>query len=217
MASGLPIALTPANRASWPLRGQGFVALVQTASHPIRITPDYDFLLSMIDKVCRRVTLQVTNCSYGVFTMSWDLRRVLEKTALRVLTASAMLLISPLAALASDTNIHPGFAGIYVARVDKKAPSMSVSLGVDGTATVTEDPGTGSITSFGHWANDGSQIKVTFNADEGAPVAPPMVFQVVHNKLQPVTWNHEAWGSAHPPTMEKGYKVKYLFWSTTMP
>jgi hypothetical protein len=193
------------------------VALVQTASHPIRITPDYDFLLSMIDKVCRRVTLQVTNCSYGVFTMSWDLRRVLEKTALRVLTASAMLLISPLAALASDTNIHPGFAGIYVARVDKKAPSMSVSLGVDGTATVTEDPGTGSITSFGHWANDGSQIKVTFNADEGAPATPPMVFQVVHNKLQPVTWNHEAWGSAHPPTMEKGYKVKYLFWSTTMP
>ena len=79
----------------------------------------------MFDKVCRRVTLQVTNCSYGVFTMPWDLRRVLEKTALRVLTASAMLLISPLAALASDTNIHPGFAGIYVARVDKKAPSMS--------------------------------------------------------------------------------------------
>ena len=104
-----------------------------------------------------------------------------------------------------------------MARVDKKAPSMTVSLGVDGTATVTEDPGTGSITSFGHWANDGSQVKVTFNADEGAPAAPPMVFQVLHSKLQAVTWNHEAWGNLHPPTMEKGYKVKYLFWSTTMP
>jgi hypothetical protein len=193
------------------------VALVQYDSHPTRITLDYNFLLSMIDEVCRRVTLLLTNCSYGVLIMPWDLRRVLEKTALRVLTAGAMLLISPLAALASDTNIHPGFAGIYVARVDKKAPSMTVSLGVDGTATVTEDPGTGSITSFGHWANDGSQIKVTFKADEGEPAAPPMVFQVVHNKLQPVTWNHEAWGNAHPPTMEKGYKVKYLFWSTTMP
>ena len=148
--------------------------------------------------------------------MPWDLRRVLEKTALRVLTASAMLLISPLAALASDTNIHPGFAGIYVARVDKKAPSMSVSLGVDGTATVTEDPGTGSITSFGHWASDGSQIKVTFNADADEVAPPPMVFQLFHNKLQPVTWNHDAWGTAHPPSMEKGYKVKYLFWTTTM-
>jgi len=146
--------------------------------------------------------------------------RVLEKpftSALRVLVASATLLITPLAAFAGNTDIHPRLAGIYVARVDKKAPSMSVSLGVDGTATVTEDPGTGSITSFGHWDSDGSQVKVTFNADAGEPVASPMVFQVVHNKLQAVTWDHEAWGKAHPPAMEKGYKVKYLFWTTTMP
>jgi hypothetical protein len=152
--------------------------------------------------------------------MPWDLIRMLNKpftSAVRVLVASATLLITPLAAFAGNTDIHPGFAGVYVARVDKKAPSMSVSLGVDGTATVTEDPGTGSITSFGHWDSDGSQIKVTFNADAGEPVSPPMVFQVVHNKLQAVTWNHEAWGAAHPPAMEKGYKVKYLFWTTTMP
>ena len=147
--------------------------------------------------------------------MPCDLMRVFGKP-LRVLVASATLLISPLGALAGNTDIHPGFAGIYVARVDKKAPSMTVSLGVDGTATVTEDPGTGSITSFGHWGNDGSQIKVTFDADAGEPAAPPMVFQVVHNKLQPVTWNHEACGTAHPPAMQKGYKVKYLFWTTTM-
>src|ERR1700685_4225579 len=111
-------------------------------------------------------------CSF----MPWDLTRVVGKpftSIVRVLLGSATLLSSPLAVLAATTDIHPGFAGIYVARVDKKAPSMSVSLGVDGTATVTEDPGTGSITSFGHWANEGGQIKVTFNADEGAPVAPP--------------------------------------------
>ena len=151
--------------------------------------------------------------------MPCDLTRVFGKpftSLVRVLVASATLLSSPLAVLAANTDIHPRFAGIYVARVDKKAPSMSVSLGVDGTATVTEDPGTGSITSFGHWANDGSQIKVTFDADAGEPATPPMVFQVVGNKMQPVTWNHEAWGTAHPPTMEKGYKVKYLFWTTTM-
>ncbi len=152
--------------------------------------------------------------------MPCDFMRILEKpftSALRVLVASATLLVSPLAVLAANTNTHAGLAGIYVARVDKKAPSMSVSLGLDGTATVTEDPGTGSITSFGQWASDGSQIKVTFNADAGEQAPPPMVFQLLHNKLQPVTWNHEAWGTAHPPTMEKGYKVKYLFWTTTMP
>jgi hypothetical protein len=150
--------------------------------------------------------------------MPWYLIRVKPFTSvLRLLVASATLLISPVVALAGNTDTHPGFAGIYVARVDKKAPSMGVSLGVDGTATVTEDPGTGAMTSFGHWVSDGTQIKVTFDADAGVPAMAPMVFQVLHNKMQAVTWNHAAWGTAHPPTMEKGYKVKYLFWATTMP
>jgi len=150
--------------------------------------------------------------------MSWSLIRVKPFTSvLHLLVASATLLISPIGALAANTDTHPALAGIYVARVDKKAPSMSESLGVDGTATVTEDPGTGSITSFGHWANEGSQIKVTFDANAGEPAAAPMVFQVLHNKMEAVTWNHDAWGTAHPPTMDKGYKVKYLFWTATMP
>jgi hypothetical protein len=138
------------------------------------------------------------------------------KSALRVLVASAMALFAPLAALAGNTTITPGLAGIYVARVAKTAPSMTVSLGKDGTATVTGDLGNGSITSFGSWQNDGQQIKVTFNAEEGAPAETPMVFQTGHNQLHAVSWNHEAWGNANPPVMKKGYKVKYLFWSTTM-
>ena len=93
---------------------------------------------------------------------------------------------------------------------------MTVSLGTDGTATVTGDLGKGSITSFGSWQDLGSQVKVTFNAEEGAPPPPPMIFQPSHNKLQAITWDREEWGNAQPPTMTKGYKVKYLFWSTTM-
>jgi hypothetical protein len=138
------------------------------------------------------------------------------KSALRVLVASAMALFAPLAALAGNTTITPGLAGIYVARVAKTAPSMTVSLGKDGTATVTGDLGKGSITSFGSWQKDGEQIKVTFNAEEGAPAETPMIFQTGHNQLHAVSWNHEAWGDANPPVMKKGYKVKYLFWSTTM-
>ena len=44
----------------------------------------------------------------------------------------------------------------------------------------------------------------------------PMVFEPVHGKLQAISWDHQAWGTAQPPAMIKGYKVKYLFWSTTM-
>lgn len=145
--------------------------------------------------------------------------RIFEKSAvagLRVWLAGAMLSISPVAALAASTNVHPGFAGIYVTRAPKTAPSMSVSLGVDGSATVTQDPGQGSSTVFGRWQDDGHQIKVTFDAVEGEPVPAPMVFEPAHGKLQAISWDHQAWGAAQPPAMIKGYKVKYLFWSKTM-
>jgi hypothetical protein len=145
--------------------------------------------------------------------------KVLEKSAtsaLRVLLAGVMVSISPVAALAGNSQIHASFAGIYVTRAPKTAPSMSVSLGADGTATVTQDPGQGSTTWLGHWQDDGKQIKVSFNAIEGEQPVPPMVFEPAHNKLQVVSWNHEVWGNSAPPTMTKGYKVKYLFWTTTM-
>ncbi|MGA3226110.1 MAG: hypothetical protein ABSC65_20255 [Acidobacteriaceae bacterium] len=137
-------------------------------------------------------------------------------TALRLLLAGAMLSLSPLAALAENTHIHASFVGVYVTRAPKTAPTMSVSLGADGSATVTQDPGQGSTTLFGKWQDDGRQIKVSFNAAAGEQPEAPMVFEVVHSKLQAVSWNHEAWGTAQPPAMTKGYKVKYLFWTTTM-
>jgi len=94
-------------------------------------------------------------------------------------------------ALAADTHIHASFVGVYVTRAPKTSPTMSVSLGADGSATVTQDPGQGSSTYFGHWQDDGKQIKVTFNALEGEQPVPPMVFESAHNKLQAVSWNHE--------------------------
>jgi hypothetical protein len=151
--------------------------------------------------------------------MSCLAMRIFEKSttsALRVLLAGVMVSISPVAALAADGHIHASLAGIYVTRAPKTDPTMSVSLGEDGTATVTQDPGQGSSTYFGHWQDEGNQIKVTFNATEGEPAPPPMVFETAHNKLEAVSWNHEIWGNVHPPTMTKGYKVKYLFWSATM-
>jgi hypothetical protein len=150
--------------------------------------------------------------------MSCDAIRIHKSatTALRLLLAGAMLSLAPLAALAANPNIHASFVGVYVTRAPKTAPTMSVSLGADGSATVTQDPGQGSTTMFGKWQDDGRQIKVTFNAEAGEQPTAPMVFEVVHSKLQATSWDHEAWGTAQPPAMTKGYKVKYLFWTTTM-
>jgi hypothetical protein len=119
------------------------------------------------------------------------------------------------AGLADNTTAHSRFAGVYLSHF--ALPSMNLSLGRDGTATVTEDPGTGAKTLFGHWVDSGSQVTVTFDAVEGAPLEPPMVFAPAHDGLQAVTWNHAAWGKVDPPPMKKGFKVKQLYWLTTGP
>jgi hypothetical protein len=132
-----------------------------------------------------------------------------------LLLACAILWQYPLAALADSTAAHSKFAGVYLSRV--AGPSMSLSLGKDGNATVTEDSGNGTTTLFGHWAESGGQVAVTFDAAEGKPVEPPMVFQPSHDRLQAVTWNHASWGKVDPPPMTKGFKVKQLYWFTTGP
>ena len=119
------------------------------------------------------------------------------------------------AARADNTTVHSRFAGVYLSHF--RGPSMNLSLGRDGTATVTEDPGTGAATLFGHWVDDGSQVTVTFDAVEGRPIEPPMVFAPARDGLQAVTWNHAAWGKVDPPPMKKGFKVKQLYWLTTGP
>ena len=94
---------------------------------------------------------------------------------------------------APDTTDATGPAG----------PAFSVSLGPDGTATVTQDLGKGAVTTFGHWTDAGSQITVKFDAADGKPTDPPMIFQPSHDGLQAVTWNHTLWGKTTPPALKK--------------
>ena len=113
-------------------------------------------------------------------------------------------------ALAEHTGGQPRFAGVYLSH--SRGPSMNVSLGPDGSATVTEDPGNGARTLFGHWVDSSGQVTVTFDAMEGGAAEPAMVFQPAHDGLQAVTWNHASWGKVAPPLMKKGSKVKELYW-----
>ena len=129
--------------------------------------------------------------------------------------AFAIVLPSAPRALADNTTAHSKFAGVYLSR--NVGSTLNLSLGRDGTATVTEDPGNGATTLFGHWVDSGSQVTVTFDAVEGKQAEPPMVFQPAHDGLQAVSWNHASWGKMDPPPMKKGFKVKQLYWLTTGP
>ena len=73
------------------------------------------------------------------------------------------------------------YAGIYSSEAPDTSdaagpagPAFSVSLGPDGTATVTQDMGKGAVTTFGHWTDAGSQITIKFDEVEGKPTDAPM-------------------------------------------
>jgi hypothetical protein len=56
----------------------------------------------------------------------------------------AAWLLVPAATLSGSTTTHSKYVGTYLSEARDEAkpgPSMDVSLGSDGTATVTEDPG----------------------------------------------------------------------------
>ena len=100
------------------------------------------------------------------------------------------------------------YAGIYNSEpksdsTTTPSPTLSISLGPDGSATVTQDAGKGAVTTFGHWADSGSQITIKFDSPDDKPADPPMVLQPGHDGLQAVTWNHAFWGKTTPPPLKK--------------
>jgi hypothetical protein len=126
----------------------------------------------------------------------------------RLQFAAAVLAVVATPVFASSSK----YAGIYTSEApestDPKAPpvpAFSVSLGADGTATVTQDAakGKGAVTTFGHWTDAGSQITVKFDAASDQPAEAPMVLQPSHDGLHAVTWNHTLWGSVTPPALKK--------------
>lgn len=151
--------------------------------------------------------------------MKTAMRRARQAPLLQAVLAGAALFSSvlyvcagrPATALSdsgkSDTpKSDSKWAGTYESDPPKdgKGPSMSVSLGADGSATVSQDYGKGVVTSFGHWAESGSQITVTFDAVPGRPTPAPMNFSTGHDALQATTWDHSAWGNVTPPPMKRG-------------
>jgi hypothetical protein len=114
-------------------------------------------------------------------------------------------------ALGAVETTHARFAGTYASRSGdgkKPGPSMEVSLGMDGTATVTEDAGNGAITHFGHWIEIDKQVKVSFDAVDGKPAEPPMTLQPKRDGLRAIEWNHATWGKTTPPLVKSRSRVK---------
>jgi hypothetical protein len=92
---------------------------------------------------------------------------------------------------------------------------MNLSLGPDGTATLTQTSKAGDTNVlFGHWTDTGTGVTVKFDPIDGAAPAPPMAFEPVHDGLQASSWDHNLWCKETPPPMKRGYKPKDSYWFT---
>jgi hypothetical protein len=94
--------------------------------------------------------------------------------------------------------------------------TITLSLGKDGSATLTESPDAVSETTrFGHWSYAAGLITLRFDplpdgATQGAgqgstqgPTPAPETFSVNHHELTPVAWDHQLWKTLPPPKMQR--------------
>jgi hypothetical protein len=86
-----------------------------------------------------------------------------------------------------------------------KHHGINLSLGADGTATVSQSPhGDDEITSFGHFKVSGGQIIITFDpSPDGKGTPAPMTFSTGHNELTPTVYDHALWGKLPPPPLHR--------------
>jgi hypothetical protein len=135
------------------------------------------------------------------------------------LLSLALLAALPLAVHAKAKNEMAKLAGTYKgetrARDETRAQSqdgtyairhhtMSLDLGKDGTATLTQSPtGADEITSFAHWTIQGDTVKLTFDPVDKQPTPAPMTFRYNHKALTSVVYNHDLWRTLPPPPMKR--------------
>jgi hypothetical protein len=91
-----------------------------------------------------------------------------------------------------------------------KHHTINVSLGADGSATVSQSPhGDDETTAFGTFKVSGGQIVITFDPPPNGkgPTPAPMTFSTGHNELTPVAYDHSLWDKLPPPPLKKGQET----------
>jgi hypothetical protein len=134
------------------------------------------------------------------------------------LVSLALLALLPLTLHAKAKDELSKLAGTYKgetrARDETRAQSqdgtyairhhtMTLDLGKDGTATLTQSPtGADEITSFAHWTIQGGILTLNFDPVDKQPTPTPITFRYDHKTLTPAVYNHDLWRSQPPPPLK---------------
>jgi hypothetical protein len=132
------------------------------------------------------------------------------------LLSLALLAVLPLTALAKDeaSKLAGTYKGETRAKDESRGQSqdgtytirhhtMTLDLGKDGTATLTQSPdSTSEITSFARWSLEGDVLKLTFDPVDKQPTPASITFRYDHKTLTPVVYNHDLWRTLPPPPLK---------------
>jgi hypothetical protein len=134
------------------------------------------------------------------------------------LLSLALLAALPLTLHAKPKSEQSKLAGTYAgetrAKDETRAQSqdgtyairhhtMTLDLGKDGTATLTQSPdATSEITSFAHWTIEGDTLKLIFDPVDKQPTPSTITFRYAHKTLTPVVYNHDLWRTLPPPPLK---------------
>ena len=127
----------------------------------------------------------------------------------RLLSLAILVVVLPMVAMGKEDLSK--YSGTYKGETRSiRYLTMTLSLGDDGTATLTQSPdAVHEITSFGRWARQGDIIQLNFESVDKQPAPPPMAFRLEHKTLTPITWNHTLWRTAPPPAMKRMKIIKH--------
>ena len=127
----------------------------------------------------------------------------------RLLPLAILIVVLPVAAMGKEDLSK--YTGTYKGEIRSiRYLTMTLSLGDDGTATLTQSPdAVNEITSFGRWVRQGDIIRLNFESVGKQPAPSPMTFRLEHKTLTPITWNHNLWRTAPPPAMKRMKIIKH--------
>jgi hypothetical protein len=119
------------------------------------------------------------------------------------LLSLAILVVLPMVAMGKEDPSK--YSGTYKSETRSISYlTMTLSLGDDGTATLTQSPdAVNEITSFGRWIRQGDIIRLNFESVGKQPAPAPMSFRLEHKTLTPIMWNHNLWRTDPPPAMKR--------------
>jgi hypothetical protein len=81
--------------------------------------------------------------------------------------------------------------------------TMTLDLGKDGAATLTQSPdATSEITSFAHWTIQGDTLTLNFDPVDKQPTPTSIKFRYDHKTLTPLVYNHDLWRTIPPPPLK---------------